>query len=235
MIDISYLKDGVRGSIVTDVVEIAKYHSLHGGINAGWFGIPRQVLCFVDFLGSIAYNNDPRRQEDGASTRKAVRFIKEFFPKQYKPYANLLIATWRYGTVHQFVPYKYYAMKGNRKVVLEWLSNRSDEEHNRRVNMKTFNKEGHKDVIFLSVNICQLADDLLSAFDEFIKKMEKNEFFKNGCLRRLGHTLAIKNCMTLSRVSTAAKEEIRRQIFLAMDSTEGKIDQNKQVFWYDKS
>ena len=126
-------------------------------------------------------------------------------------------------------------MKGNRKVVVKWSSNRSDKDHNRRVNMKTFDMKGHKDVIYLSVNICQLADDLLSAFDKFVTKMEKKESFKNGCLRRLRRAMEMKNCMTLKKVGWEVKKEIRNQIFLAKSSTEGELDENLQVVWYHES
>ena len=235
----------VRDSIKIDVIEIAKYESNlsqqgeYDDTNAGWFSIPRQVFCFIDFLGSIAYNNYPN--EDGASTRKAMRFIQDFFPKHYRPYKNLLIAMWRHGTVHQFVPYRYYVMKGNRKIVGEWSSNRSDEDHNRLVNMKTFDKKGHKDVIYLAININQLADDLLIAFDNFFMKMAKKKSFKNGCYRRLNRTLEMKNCITPEKVGRKkspkkieAEKEIRKQIILAKDSTKGEMDENNKlrVEWY---
>lgn len=206
--DINYLSK-VRGSIISDIVQVAKYHSEKGGTSAGWFSIPRQVFCIIDFLGSIAYNNDPQRREDGASTRKSVKFIKEFFPQHYKPYANLIVAIWRHGTVHNFIPSTYFVMQGNRKTKIEWTSNRSNEIHNRVVNMKTFDKKGATDTIYLSINICQLGDDLLNAFDKFIKKIDNKLSFKSGCLRRLKRTLKMKNCMTLLRIGNNEKKNIK--------------------------
>lgn len=206
--DINYLSK-VRGSIISDIVQVAKYHSEKGGTSAGWFSIPRQVFCIIDFLGSIAYNNDPQRREDGASTRKSVKFIKEFFPQHYKPYANLIVAIWRHGTVHNFISSTYFVMQGNRKTKIEWTSNRSNEIHNRVVNMKTFDKKGATDTIYLSINICQLGDDLLNAFDKFIKKIDNKLSFKSGCLRRLKRTLKMKNCMTLLRIGNNEKKNIK--------------------------
>ncbi|OGU27105.1 MAG: hypothetical protein A2057_06840 [Ignavibacteria bacterium GWA2_35_9] len=226
----NYLKVKVRGSIITDIVDIAKYHSINRGINAGWFSVPRQVFCIVDFLGSISYNN--KGKESGASTRKAVRFIKEFFPKHYKPFANLLIAMWRHGTVHNFAPSAYYVVKGNRKIIIRWTSNRSDAIHNRKVNLNIFDKKGQKDNIFLSINTCQLADDLLNAFDKFINKIERKPSFMNGCLKRLNRTISVKNYMTL-KVGNLEKDELRRQIILAKNSTKGEIDDKLQVKWYN--
>jgi len=101
--------------------------------------------------------------------------------------------------------------------------------------MKTFDIKGKEDVIHLVVNTCQLADDLLSAFDKFVEKMEKNESFKNGCLRRLKRSLEMKNCIVLKKGKPIQKSKVlRRQIFLAKDSTEGELV-NKQVEWYNKS
>jgi len=81
MIDLSYLTISVRETIVTDVVEIAKYHSIHRRMNEGSFGIPRQVFCYVDFLGSIAYGNQGEEEAiavasrvDRASGRKIAHF-----------------------------------------------------------------------------------------------------------------------------------------------------------------
>jgi len=229
--DLDYLKLQVRGSIITNIIQVAINHSKQGGTNAGWYSVPREVFCMVDFLGSISYNNDPKKREDGASTRKAVRFIKEFFPKHYKPYANLLVAIWRHGTVHNFLPTVFFVMHGNQKIILKWTSNRSNAQHNRIVNMKTFDKKDSKDTIYLSINICQLADDLLGAFDKFIQKIETNSSFQNGCLRRVKRSFSMKNCMTLARTGKQEKNELRKQIFLAKNSTKGKIDKDLQVTW----
>lgn len=176
----------------------------------------------------------PSLNEDGASTRKGIRFIKEFFPKPYRRYANMLIAMWRHGTVHNFTPFEIYTMKGNKKILVKWTSNRNDEQHNRDVNMRIFDKKGNNDSIYLSLNICQLADDLLYAFDKFMGKMEMNQSFKNGCLRRLKRSLEMKNCMSLKKAGKKQKEEIKKQILLAKESTAGVLDDNNQVEWYPK-
>lgn len=229
--DIDYLKISVRGSIVTDIIQVAAHHSITGGINAGCFSVPRQVFCTVDFLGAICYFDKGR--EKGASTRKAVRFIKEFFPRHYTPFANLIIAMWRHGTVHNFVPSEFFIRFQNKKIAIRWTSNRSDEQHNRIVNMKTFQKEKDANTIYLSVNICQLADDLLSAFDKFILKMETKPSFNHSCLRRLTNLLEIKNCMTSKKIGKNERNTLKGQILLAKSSARGEIDKNLQVKWYN--
>jgi len=230
MVDILYLKNTIRGSIISDVVNIAKFHNTEGGNNAGWFGIPRLVFCYVDYLGAIVYNN--RGDEEGASTRKAVRFIREYFPKEYTQYADLLVAIWRHGTVHNFTPFVFYVMRGNKKIILKWTSNRSSKLHNRNVNMKTFKRAGSDNEIYLSVNICQLADDLLLSVDKLINKMQKKESFRNGCIRRLNNSLKMRNCMTLKTIGKAKKKILRDEILLAKNSCAGILKNDKQVQWF---
>jgi hypothetical protein len=142
---------------------------------------------------------------------------------------------WRHGTVHNFTPFVYYSVTGKKKVVVEWTSNRSDEQHNRDVNLRTFDRKGCDGLICLSVNTCQLADDLLDAFDNFVGKMERNQSFHNGCIRRLRRSLMRRNCMSLKKVGQNKKEEIRKQILLARDSTKGMLDERNQVQWYSNS
>lgn len=77
--DIDFLHTDVRGSIITDIVKVAAYHSRIRGTNAGWYSVHREVFCMIDFLGSITYNNNPTRNETSASTRKSTRFIESSF------------------------------------------------------------------------------------------------------------------------------------------------------------
>jgi hypothetical protein len=229
MADISFLKERVRGAVLSDVVAVARYHA-RSGTDGGWFGVPRQVFCFVDFLGAVTYNNDASRREKGASTRKAVLFINEFFPRDYTPFSNLMVAMWRHGTVHNFIPFTYYAMRGNQKVTVKWTSNNSNAKHNRAVNLKMFDTESGKNTVCLSVNTCQLADDLLYALDALIARMERDDSFRRGCLRRLERSLRARNCMTM-RMGNAAKNVIKKQILGGPISTKG-ILRGDQVEWY---
>jgi len=135
--------------------------------------------------------------------------------------------------VHHFVPFVYYAMSGTQKVLIGWSSNSSNDESDRKVNMKIINKQGNKNILYLAVNICQLADDLLIAFDKFVDMIEKDPSFENECLRRLQRVMEPKNCMTLKKVGIRTKEKLRSQIFLAKCSTEGELEE-KQVKWYHK-
>jgi len=132
--------------------------------------------------------------------------------------------------VHQFTPYVFYAMNGRQKVIIKWSSNRSNNPSEREVNLKTFDVEGQDNVVFLSVNTCQLADDLLSAFDRFVSRMEKNQSFMNGCLRRLKRSREMKSCVTLGK---AVQNTVKSQIVLAKASTQGRLNKRMQVTWYN--
>ena len=179
---------------------------------------------------TVSYNN--KNGEEGASTRKAVRFINEYFPKHYKPYADLLVAIWRHGTVHNFAPSQFYAVQGNKKTIIKWTSNRSNAKHNRAVNLRTFNKKNSLNIIYLSINIFQLADDLLYAFDRLIEKIDGQSSFANGCLRRLNRLFKMKNCMSLKRIGNTKKGQLKNQILTAKSSTIGTIDDHLQVEYY---
>lgn len=224
--DSTFPERDIRAAIEADVVDVSRSPSALG---AGWFGIPRQVFCFVDFLGAVAYNN--RRDDHNLSqTWKAVRFIEEFFPAEYAPYSNLLVAMWRHGTVHNFLPYTYYALRGRTRVVVEWSSNNGLEEHNRKVNLKLLDTDRGKNVVCLAVNVCQLADDLLVAFDNFVAKMDKRPAFKNGCVRR--HKRAVRpRYIGSKRAHIAGKRDIAQQILAAQRATTGRL-RGDQVEWY---
>ncbi len=241
MLDISFLKIVVRETIQHDVIDVAKYH---GEVGGGFFGIPRQVFCVVDFLGGVAYNNI-KGEPKLTSTRKAVRFINDFFPMHYRPYSNLMVAMWRHGTVHSFCPFTYYTMSGNKKTTVTWSSNNSSEDWNRAVNIRLLDTETDG-TVRMAVNIIQLATDLLIAFDKLIERMETKAAFGRACIRRINCLLAPVNCMmprivkrkrgkgTRNR-NTGHKtlEAIRDQILKAARSTDG-IERNGQVTWYSR-
>jgi len=236
MIDISYLKNEVREMIQLDVVDVAKHHSKVGG---GFYAIPRQVFCIVDFLGGVAYNN--RKSEPRlTSTRKAVRFIKDFFPVHYRSFPDLIVAMWRHGTVHGFRPLVYYTYSGNKRITVKWSSNNGDEDWNRAVNIRLLdtNTEG---TVLMAVNISQLAADLLAAFDKLTARIEKDQAFGRACVRRMNRLLSPVNCKTArthkrkrdrGKLSTYKKKDVMRdQILKTASLTKGILRESK-VTWY---
>lgn len=227
---LTFLETTIKESIVSDVVEIAKYHSAHQKHNGGWFGIPRQIFCYIDFLGAIAYRNI--KGEDGASTRKATRFLNEYFQENYSKFADMLIAMWRHGTVHNFKPYDFFVQTGRKKIYLKWSSNRSDEKHNRKVHLKTFKDEDSENIIYLAINICQLADDLLLALEKIVSKIKSKQSFYNGCQTRLNKSLESQNCFKLAKIGAKKKEILKDQILIAERTCEGVLKKDKNVQWY---
>lgn len=231
----------VRDMIQRDVIDVAKYHSEVGG---GHYSIPRQVFCIVDFLGGVAYNNH-KGERELTSTRKAVRFINEFFPVHYRPYSNLIVAMWRHGTVHGFRPVSYYTRFGNKKTVIKWSSNNSDKSHNLAVNLRFLDTET-SGTVQMAVNIYQLATDLLDAVDKLIERMKRSPAFGRGCVKRMDRLLAPVNCMASKPYKKTRKNKkstkkvvhsniIRNQILKATKSNPGIVREGQQVTWYDNA
>lgn len=187
MIGIEYLENDLKVSIENDIKNIALYHSRnYRGIYSGFFSIPRHVFCIVDYLGYL-------NSSSHGSTKRAEDFIKDYFPGEYEDYAELLIAMWRQGTVHQHQPKSYmakYPGKSPKKITIKWLSNNSNKKVNRKENLKTYSKEGTRTTkVYIVLNSCQLVDDLLEALSNFILEMKKDPIKKQGCEKRIETSL----------------------------------------------
>lgn len=206
---IQYLKKEVRKSIINDILDIAKYHSRPDKKKeAGFYSVPRQVFCYVDYLGHLAYGN-------GYTTEHAERFIREYFPKNYRGYAELLYSMWRHGTVHTYKPKRIFAKYPGDKpemINIYSLSNNANEAGNRQANMKFFPMHGKKATLYLCINICQLVDDLLSALDGFIQKLKSEERLERECSRRIADLDKPQEYKTNQRSASrqAAYEQIRK-------------------------
>jgi hypothetical protein len=214
MYDASFLKGEVRQSIHWDVVDFA-YSATGNG--AGWFGVPRQVFCFVDFLGGVAF---PHRRDGKpvGSTRRSVRFLREYFPSDYNPVAELLVAMWRHGTVHGFMPDRYYTTRGNRRITVVWSSNNDWAEHNQAVNLQFFDIDGQPDAVCLSVNMCALAGDLMDAFDRLLNRRDLSPSFERGCISRLNRLMESRYIWSATvPMCRSDKSAIESQILYAHD------------------
>jgi hypothetical protein len=217
----SFLKKRIQGSIKTDVIDVARFHSRRDNkISGGFFSIPRLVFCYVDFLGQVAFS--------GGNTETGERFLKEFFPPNYRNYAELVYSMFRHGTVHEFFPKTFFVdLPGNRprRIRIKWLLNNTNKKGNRAANMKFFPMAGKNATIHCTINTCQIADDLLSAFDVFMQRLETNPTFRRESAFRLQHMLLMKNAAReasirrdLSRKSTCD------QMVAAWKNRSNKID-----------
>jgi hypothetical protein len=177
-----YLEDEVLTSAVSDIVEVAAYHARHHARNTGHFSTPRQVFCYADHLGYIAYG-------ETASTARTVRFIREFFPPNYGRFAELLVAMWRHGTVHQLRPYSYRAPLHDgdvREPEVRWLSSNHNRKKERAQHMLVFSMENTPDAVYLVVNSCQLADDLVYSVNRLIGALGDGTVDVADCAARVG-------------------------------------------------
>ena len=79
---------------------------------AGFFSIPRNVFCYVDYLGYVAFGY---RAANGhvRSTSCAVDYLEKYFPPDYADFAALIYSMWRHGTVHRYEPSSFYASDPN--------------------------------------------------------------------------------------------------------------------------
>lgn len=218
---IKYLETEVRPSVLTDVVAVAAYHGRRQKLGAGHFSTPRQVFCYIDHLGYIAYG--------GASTGRAVRFIKEFFPVSYREMAELVYVMWRHGTVHELKPVSYRApLRGVpcRKVEVRWLSTNHNRERERRRHMLVFPMEGKPDTVYLVMNSCQLADDLLDAVDQFVERLKADSPREKRCAERIKSLAQVRE---YTQAGKSMAPTIKQQIRDAWAKQGGLLDKSGKV------
>jgi len=75
-----FLHEELKEQILLEIAPI-----LHVGIpQGGYFGVTRQILCLVEFLGTLYCGYDKKRDgKDIAQTWKAEKFIKEVMGKDF--------------------------------------------------------------------------------------------------------------------------------------------------------
>jgi len=222
---IEYLEKDLKQSIENDIKRVALYHSRsYLGIQAGFFSIPRHVFCIIDYLGFID-------SADKGSTKRAENFIKKYFPAEYNDYAELLVAMWRQGTVHQHQPKSYvaeYPGKSPRKVTIKWLSNNSNKVINRKENLKTYSMERNKTTkIYLVLNNCQLVDDLLEALSNFVSSVKNDPLRKRECEQRIN--VAIKEFPITDITGHNRQISVENQIKKAWKNRAGFINNKGTV------
>lgn len=225
---VKYVETEVKLSILTDVVRVAKYHARHHTENTGHFSTPRQVFCYVDHLGYLAYG-------DNRSTSRSVQFIRDFFPPHYTPYAELLFSMWRHGTVHQLKPYTYRAPLKNgvsQQITVNWLSTNHNRKRERGQHMLFFPMEGKKNDVYLVVNSCQLADDLVVAVDAFISHLKSTPADRAECAKRVA-SLKDPSEYNDQKIGKQIIPKLLKQIRSAWRDKAGKLNQNGHItLWH---
>jgi hypothetical protein len=185
---LDYLNTTVRDMIIDDVIRVADFQcDQNKGRNEGYFGIPRQVFCIVDFLGHLL--NPPRKNYKYDTSLRAIKFIQTCFPESYRDIAPLIYQQWRHGTVHALLPKKYIVKVDGQEIRLRWLSSRSKSEESRNAHMLPMYQKERRDDMTIVVNIVELAKDLLKALDNFIGRIEGDDKLRKECIQRFSELL----------------------------------------------
>ena len=204
---IEYLQNEIRTSIVKDIVNVAAYHGRYQKEkDSGHFNIPRDVFCYVDHLGYIAYG-------DNSSTNRSIRFIKQFFSDKYKDFADLIYSMWRHGTVHQYKPISYYATLTDSapdKIEVRWLSTNHNRKLERRQHLLFFPMQSKSNAVYLVMNNCELANDLLHALDEFICCLKTECINEQECAIRIRALNDVRDLTEIrnSRIASNVERQI---------------------------
>lgn len=173
-------------SAKTDIFPIINANKPEGG----YFGVPRSVLSYVDFLGALygGYGGETigkTKRRNIATTRKAKTFLKDIFGEIYEPYrefGEIMYEMYRHGTVHLYRPNTLINEKGD---ILEWLTYKSGDKGERAGFTKYESKVIYvhhtipqrfaygRHIFPVSINL--LYDDLLSAIDLYFDKLKKDK------------------------------------------------------------
>lgn len=181
----SFLYEEVKEQIFLEIAPILYIGQKVGG----YFGVTRQVLCYVDFLGTVYCGFNKRRDREISMPWKAKKFIRDILgdrDRLYKKNGNKLYEMYRHGLVHLYQP-KPLIQKRRQKRKLNWLVYKGGRDwHDEEIDDsdKTFKvKVRHMEIIIdprnkkndlLAISITCLYKDLLSAIDFYCKKIEQD-------------------------------------------------------------
>ncbi len=228
---VNYLSGNIRTSIINDVKDVVMFHSFQDEKkikSCGFFSVPRQVFCYVDFLGLIAYHSKPRKHE---STENAINFIKEFFPGlRYKLYADLLYSMWRHGTVHSYEPKAFHTSSEHRKDQLSlcWFADNSNNQKSRERHLQVYLQKKSIRNAYIFISTCQLVDDLLISLDNFVNKLRNDSDYAEKCYG--SQLVSIGGCVDYSTViGKKRQQKVKEQIEEAIRNCVGEVDERGNV------
>jgi hypothetical protein len=213
---IKVLSGNIRDSIIGDVADVAEYHARPDRTReAGFFSIPRNVFCYVDYLGYVTfgYRDTNRRVQ---STKCAVEYLEKYFPPGYAEFAALIYAMWRHGTVHRYEPSSFYASDPSsrpKKIQVMWFSSNGREAEDRKGHLSFFPMQGKRGRLYLKVNTCQLVDDLLYSLDKLVDVLKRDPTRRKECEKRLNEFGRVEDFVTVE--GKAMRTKVGQQIRLA--------------------
>lgn len=166
-------------SIRTDVLPVIQPTNPEGG----YFGVPRAILCYIDFLGLLlagwkGVKDKKGIKNDFATSQKAKDYIKKVLSQVdnlYDTNGELLYDMYRHGTVHIYSPKKMVS-KWFPERTIEWLIYKGDREQWDYFETKAIKfrhlqvRELEKNRFILPISIVIFYKDLLVSL-ELYKKM----------------------------------------------------------------
>lgn len=184
----SFLENELKEQIFLEIAPI-----LHiGQETGGYFGVTRQVLCLVNFLGALYCGYAPaerRLKQDIGPSSKALRFIKDVLgdidPAYRSKEGKYLYEMYRHGLVHLYQP-KTLKLRDGR--LLKWMIYKGGREPHTEI----FNIENKKYTVqgvkhlgimhnpfknggdYLAISITCLYKDLLTSIDSFYERIKKD-------------------------------------------------------------
>ncbi len=189
-----FLTEEVKEQILFEIAPILHLAYSQGG----YFGVPRQILCIVDFLGGLYNGFDPQKDtykkkingkektiKKIATTKKAIEFTTKIFgeiDENYKLNGHYLFYMYRHGVVHTYQPKELRLKNGE---IISWLpykGGRVDAQVSagdilfQNVNhLVLLRHKVFPGKLFLPVSTQCLYNDLLSTIDIYVKKLEADE------------------------------------------------------------
>jgi len=123
-----YLADDLKKSAINDVKPCLNLNHEEGG----YFGIPRLVLSYVDYLGALYNGYDGKiDKKTGRRIFAAVKYAKSFLNNifgqidpNYIKYGALLWEIYRNGTIHLYSPKILKDKNSNRAI--SWIAHKLD-------------------------------------------------------------------------------------------------------------
>lgn len=189
-----FLEEEVKEQIFLEIAPILYIGQPVGG----YFGVTRQILCFVDFLGALYSGYDDKEKKDDlkkdgrmriSKSEKVKTFITKFMGEKldpkYKENGIIFYDMYRHGLVHLYQP-KTIKQKNGR--LLQWaLYKGQRESHQEGFDAQrgrfVIPNARHLEIVadprnpqedLLTISITCLYKDLLTAIDRFYKKIEEN-------------------------------------------------------------
>lgn len=181
-----FLQEEVKEQIMLEIVPI-----LHVGMaQGGYFGVIRQILCLVDFLGALYYGYDGEIDKRTgrkliSKSEKATRFIEEIMgdnDPNYKTNGKYLYLMYRHGLVHLYQP-KEIELRDGKK--LSWFAYKGPREGAKVLELQNVRHMGisqspqDSNVKLLTISIICMYYDLITAVDLYTKRIELDDGLQN--------------------------------------------------------